>query len=82
MSDTVPPLSDLAQRFKPGLYRHYKGGTYRAFFVGRMSEARDQEYVVYESLEKGSIWLRPLKMFMEDVEVDGKAMPRFERIGD
>ncbi|HLC53966.1 MAG TPA: DUF1653 domain-containing protein, partial [Candidatus Nanoarchaeia archaeon] len=27
---------------------------------------------------KNSIWIRPLGMFLENVEVDGKKMPRFE----
>lgn len=28
------------------------------------------------------LWVRPLKMFVEDVEVDGKNVPRFEYIGE
>ncbi len=82
MLDSLPPLSETAQNFKPGLYRHYKGGMYRALFVGRSSEDREQEFVVYQSLEKGIVWIRPLGMFLEMVEVDGQRKPRFERIGD
>ena len=82
MTDSLPPLSETAQNFNPGLYRHYKGGTYRALFVGRSSEDREQEFVVYQSLEKGLIWIRPLDMFLETVEVNGQTKPRFERIGD
>ena len=81
MAET-PPLSTEAKAFQPGRYKHYKGGLYRAFFVARSSEARDQEFVVYESLDKGFIWVRPLGMFMEEVEIDGQRKPRFERIGD
>lgn len=29
-----------------------------------------------------TMWVRPLDMFMEDVEIDGKKMPRFEYIGE
>lgn len=76
--DSVPPLSDQAKNFRPGIYRHYKGDLYNALFVARSSEARDEEFVVYQSLEKGLTWVRPLAMFLEDVEIDSKKQPRFE----
>lgn len=55
---------------------------YRVLHVARCSETME-EYVVYQALygEQG-IWIRPMKMFAETVERDGKVMPRFERIGD
>lgn len=67
---------------QPGKYRHFKGMEYRVLHVARCSETME-EYVVYQALygEQG-IWIRPLKMFAETVERDGKVMPRFERIGD
>ena len=82
MSHDLHPLSDVARNFRPGLYRHYKGGTYRAWFVARGSEERHEEFVVYQSLEKGYVWVRPLAMFFENVEMDGKSVARFERIGE
>lgn len=77
MHDPLPPLSAAAQHFRPGIYRHYKGGTYRALHVARHSEDPTQELVVYESLEKGGVWVRPLAMFLEDVEVGEYNGPRF-----
>jgi len=70
------------EKVKPGIYRHYKGNLYRVMGVGRHSETLE-EFVVYIALYDGefgknSIWIRPLSMFLEDVEVDGKKMPRFE----
>ncbi len=82
MANQLPSLSDAAKDFCPGLYRHYKGGTYRAWFVARSSEERHEEFVVYQSLEKGHVWVRPLAMFLENVDVDGTSVPRFERIGE
>lgn len=76
------PLSKKAQSFKPGVYKHYKGDLYFAFFVGRLSEDRDKEFVVYKSFTKGSIWMRPLEMFLEDLEVNGKKEPRFRWVGE
>ncbi|MCY1490964.1 hypothetical protein D9M68_247370 [compost metagenome] len=62
---------------QPGLYRHYKGPEYRVFGTARHSET-EEELVVYQALygEYG-LWVRPLGMFLETVEVDGQPVPRF-----
>ncbi|SHJ98323.1 Protein of unknown function [Rubritalea squalenifaciens DSM 18772] len=62
---------------KPGKYRHFKGMEYLVLHVARCSETME-EYVVYQALygDQG-IWIRPLKMFTETVERDGKVTPRF-----
>lgn len=77
MNEPLPPLSEMAQNFRPGIYRHYKGGVYHALRVVRHSEDPAQELVVYESLEKGGTWVRPLGMFLEDVNVGDYKGPRF-----
>ena len=78
MADNVTPeFSDQAKNFKPGIYRHFKGGMYHALFVARSSEDRNEEFVVYKSLEKGLMWIRPLTMFLEEVDRDGYKGPRF-----
>ena len=54
-------------------------------YVASHSETLEK-FVVYEALYecrtygKGSIWIRPLTMFKENVEVDGKLIPRFKFI--
>ncbi|WP_109513107.1 DUF1653 domain-containing protein [Pseudomonas ovata] len=62
---------------QPGLYRHYKGPEYRVFSVARHSET--EEYVVFYQALYGDygMWVRPLDMFQETVEVDGEPVPRF-----
>lgn len=67
---------------KLGKYRHYRGNEYEVIGVAKHSETLE-EMVVYQALygEK-QIWLRPLKMFMEEVEVDRKKRLRFEYIGE
>src|SRR3954469_19539328 len=64
----------------PGTYRHYKGNLYEVIDVARHSETEEQ-LVVYRALygERG-LWLRPLDMFSETVEVDGVAVPRFAAV--
>jgi hypothetical protein len=69
-------------KVKPGKYQHYKGKFYEVIGVARHSETLE-ELVVYKGLYdspefgKNPLWVRPLKMFMEKVEVDGKKLPRF-----
>lgn len=61
-----------------GRYRHYKGNTYQVLGVAKHSET-EEDVVVYRALygEYG-LWVRPLDMFCEKVEVEGKLIPRFE----
>jgi len=43
-----------------------------------------EDLVVYEALydnEVSKIWVRPLAMFLEEVEVEGKKQPRFKYLG-
>lgn len=69
-----------SQQPAPGLYRHYKGGEYRVIGTARHSES-DELLVVYRCLyDNDSLWVRPLAMFMEAVNVNGQQVPRFLRI--
>ncbi len=71
----------------PGIYKHYKGGEYEVIGVGRI-EATLEECVIYKALyetadfPKGSIWVRPLSVFAEEIEVDGVMVQRFFRISN
>lgn len=68
---------------RPGIYEHFKGNRYRVIGVARHSENPDDAFVVYQALygEHG-LWIRPVAMFSEVVERDGKTMPRFRYIGE
>jgi hypothetical protein len=67
-----------AGRLRPGRYRHFKGGEYEVLGVARHSEGLE-DMVVYRPLYNNSgLWVRPLSMFMESVERDGKVQPRFD----
>ncbi len=65
-----------------GKYRHYKGSLIEAIGIANHSESLE-EMVVYKELEPhnehpaGTLWVRPLKMFIENVTIDGKEIPRF-----
>ena len=63
-------------------YRHFKGNEYLVLYVAKHSETLE-DMVVYQALygERG-IWVRPLSMFLEEKEVDGKIINRFEEINN
>jgi len=62
------------------IYRHFKGNNYLVLHLAKHSETLE-DLVVYQALygEKG-IWVRPLSMFLEKVEVDGELVNRFEEV--
>lgn len=67
------------QSIRPGKrYRHYKGNDYLVLYQARHSETLE-DLVVYQALygERG-IWVRPLAMFTEKVEVNGALVDRFK----
>ncbi len=61
-------------------YRHFKGNEYEVIAVGRHSETEEQ-LVVYRALYgEGDVWIRPLSMFTDTVERDGRRVVRFEKV--
>lgn len=62
---------------KLGTYQHYKGGLYEVLGVGINSDS-EEEMVVYRALYGNhQLWVRSLKVFLEEVSVDGAYQPRF-----
>ncbi len=66
---------------KPGIYRHYKGKEYEVIGCARHSET-EEPVVVYRTLYGDfDLWVRPLDMFVEEVELEtGERVKRFELI--
>lgn len=63
---------------KKGIYRHYKGNLYEVIDVARHSESLE-DMVVYRALYGDfELWVRPLKMFLQDIEISGEVHKRFE----
>lgn len=72
----------MSREFKAGRYRHYKGNEYLVLCEATHSETLER-LVVYKALYgDGGVWVRPFDMFFEDVEIDGKTVPRFRYIGN
>ncbi len=66
---------------KPGRYRHYKGNDYQVLGVATHSET-GESLVVYRPLYGDqNLWVRPLGMFAENVNLAGETLPRFRYLG-
>ncbi|HEY9118365.1 MAG TPA: DUF1653 domain-containing protein [Marinobacter sp.] len=75
-------MTDKKPELRLGRYRHYKGMDYEVIGVARHSETEEQ-MVVYRCLYGDySLWVRPLSMFRETVEMAGEQVPRFAFVGE
>ena len=72
---------------KLGKYKHYKGKEYEVIGIARHSETVE-ELVIYKALyyseEFGinALWARPKSMFLENVTINNKKLPRFKFIDE
>ena len=63
-----------------GVYQHYKGHYYEVLDIARHTETLE-EMVVYRALYGDKeLWVRPLKMFLEQIEVNDTIISRFQYI--
>ncbi len=74
------------QNIKPGKYKHFKGGEYQVLGVAKHSETL-AVMVIYKPLyplKDGELdtWVRPIEMFFDTGEINGKIFQRFTYIGD
>lgn len=63
-----------------GIYQHYKGQHYEVLGCAKHSETTE-DLVVYRALYGDyGLWVRPLDMFTETIEIDGSIKARFALI--
>ncbi len=76
----------MKRKLKKGTYQHFKGNYYAVIGIARESESLE-EFVLFKALFTSkkfgseSLWIKPVKMFFETIEVDGKKIPCFRYIG-
>lgn len=82
-STTPPTDADLPPLLvnPPGRYRHYRGGEYQVLDTVRHSETLEAMTLYRALYGQGGLWVRPAAMFAEQVCIDGRWLPRFERVG-
>ena len=68
---------------KLGIYKHVKtGNLHRVTGIAKHAETLE-DMVVYETLYDNSVskvWVRPLTLFTEIIELNGEKVPRFVHI--
>ena len=74
--ETVPPLIETP----PGRYRHYKGMEYEVLGTVRHSETLEPMTLYRALYGEHGLWVRPAAMFLEEVCIDGRWQPRFQRV--
>ena len=64
-------------------YRHFRNGKVYRFVTYATIEATEEEAVVYQAMYgERKLWIRPKANFFEEVEHDGKMVPRFQPISE
>lgn len=74
------PTPHFTMSLQLGRYRHYKGNFYLVLGIARHSETLEEMVVYQQDYADRGLWVRPLGMFLENVVVAGKEVPRFEFI--
>ncbi len=70
----------MAHSVKPGIYRHYKGQDYEVLGVAVHTET-EEPHVVYRALYGNyTLCIRPLNMFVEEIEKADYTGPRFKQM--
>ncbi len=66
---------------RPGRYRHFKGNEYTVIGIVRHSESLEELVLYRQEYGDHGLWVRPVDMFLETVEVQGQIVPRFQYLG-
>ena len=85
MSAPVPSLSEEAKSIKLGTYKHYKGDLVEVIGISLHSETLE-EFVIYKHIsgkrtDEPHYWVRPVKIFLDQLEKDNYKGPRFTYVG-
>lgn len=67
---------------KTGIYQHYKGPKYKVIDTVRHSETEELMVLYRTMYGDQNLWVRPYRMFFEEVEINSQSIPRFKYIGE
>lgn len=70
----------MSKKLQLGKYEHYKGKQYEVVGIAKHSETLKELVVCRALYGEHDLWVRPLKMFLEKVEIKGEKIPRFRFI--
>ncbi len=75
-------MSGQPDQPRPGRYRHYKGGLYTVIGIARHSETGEWLVVYRPEYGERALWVRPRDMFLDNVTVGDRSVPRFAPLDD
>ena len=68
---------------KPGHYKHYKrGDDYTVIDIVFHSETEETLVLYRAEYGERQLWVRPLDMFVETIDIGGQQIPRFKYAGN
>ena len=68
---------------KPGHYKHYKrGDDYTVIDIVFHSETEETLVLYRAEYGERQLWVRPLDMFVETIDIGGQQIPRFKYVGN
>ena len=77
-SDNSKTTLTRSVTLKEGRYRHYKGNQYIVVGFAKHSETGEEMVVYRQDYGERGLWVRPKNLFLENVLLDGKKVPRFQ----
>ena len=63
-----------------GIYKHYKGNEYEVIGTAKHSETEEDMVVYFSVKNPEQLWVRPLGMFKEEIELNRDVIKRFLKI--
>lgn len=67
---------------EPRFFRHFKGNYYRLIAIAKCSES-GADVAIYQGLYGDKVtYSRPMNMFTETIQRNGKSLKRFEEVPD
>jgi len=70
----------MSNLISPGLYIHYKGNEYQVIGTAKHSETEEDLVIYFPIKSPEQLWVRPLAMFLEYIELNGEKIQRFKKI--
>lgn len=69
----------MSNLIHPGLYIHYKGNMYQVIGTAKHSETQEDLVVYFPTKSPEQLWVRPLAMFLEYIDLNGEKVQRFKK---
>lgn len=79
--DALDDVFECARKVAPLYYRHFRKGQLYRLLTFATIEATGEEAVVYQAMYGDHrVWIRPKANFFEEVQHEGKMVPRFQPV--